>query len=68
MTVMTVDYCPCRDDKDLSCPACGATIEGNDSVRGMCQARYPYMQRASILFVEIRNRKTGNVVSSWPVL
>jgi len=63
-----VDYCPCYDDKPDPCPACGATISGNDHVRGVCQATYPYKQRARVLFIELHDRKIGNVVSSVPVI
>lgn len=31
-------YCPCRDETPDPCPACGATVDGNDAVRGVCQA------------------------------
>lgn len=31
-------WCPCDNDMPDPCPACGATISGNDSVRGVCQA------------------------------
>ena len=36
------DYCPDEvDDRfDVPCPACGATINGDDPVRGVCQARF----------------------------
>lgn len=33
-------YCPCENDLPDPCPACGATVAGNDSVSGVCQAKY----------------------------
>lgn len=30
-------YCPDLEE-DKPCPACGATVEGNDPVHGVCQA------------------------------
>lgn len=32
-------YCPVENEIPDPCPACGATVEGNDPVRGVCQAR-----------------------------
>jgi hypothetical protein len=34
------NYCPCVNGQPDPCPACGATISGNDPVRGFCQARF----------------------------
>lgn len=31
-------YCPCEDETPDPCPACGATIKGDDPVNGVCQA------------------------------
>ncbi len=31
-------YCPCADEKPDPCPACGATVKGDDRVHGVCQA------------------------------
>ncbi len=33
------DYCPDLNE-DEDCPACGATVDGNDPVRGICQAKH----------------------------
>ena len=33
-------YCPCIDNKPDPCPACGATLSGNDEVHGICQATH----------------------------
>ena len=35
-------YCPCREESPDPCPACGATVAGNDPVRGICQATHGY--------------------------
>ncbi len=33
------EYCPCHDEGPDPCPACGATVKGDDPVSGFCQAR-----------------------------
>lgn len=33
------EYCPVENETPDPCPACGATVEGHDKVRGVCQAR-----------------------------
>jgi hypothetical protein len=63
---MLVDYCPCDAEQPDPCPACGARVDGNDPVRGRCQARYSY-RRPPILFFELR-RRTCETVASVPVL
>ena len=30
-------YCPCDGELPDPCPACGATVAGNDRVHGVCQ-------------------------------
>jgi hypothetical protein len=44
MTAARPDYCAIPDEgqpgSDGPCPACGATISGDDPVRGVCQARH----------------------------
>jgi hypothetical protein len=37
---MRPKYCPCENETPDPCPACGATVEGKDKVRGVCQALY----------------------------
>ena len=32
------EFCPCESESPEPCPACGATIDGKDPVRGICQA------------------------------
>jgi hypothetical protein len=56
-------YCPCKDDTPDPCPACGATIEGNDPVRGVCQARYGYKPEPLVHLVLI-DKETGEIVAS----
>lgn len=34
------DYCPCENETPDPCPACGATVFGDDHVNGVCQAKY----------------------------
>lgn len=29
--------CPMDNDQAIECPVCGATVAGNDPVRGVCQ-------------------------------
>lgn len=31
-------YCPCEEETPDPCPACGATVKGDDAVHGVCQA------------------------------
>lgn len=33
------EYCLCENESSDPCPACGATVAGNDAVNGICQAR-----------------------------
>lgn len=55
------DYCPCENDAPDPCPACGATIEGNDEVRGICQARHGYKPKP-YLSVGLVDKETGEWV------
>lgn len=37
------EYCPCESEETHpECPACPATVKGDDIVRGVCQARSRY--------------------------
>lgn len=52
-------YCPCSDERQDPCPACGATVSGNDLVRGICQATHgatPSNYGISLILID---RKTG---------
>lgn len=57
-----IEYCPCDNDAPDPCPACGATLSGDDPVRGICQAeslRYPF-ENPKIILV---HRDTGEPVN-----
>ena len=62
------DYCPCENETPDPCPACGATAEGNDPVRGVCQARFMGPPPRSLLDLVLVDRTTGEIVASQPVL
>jgi hypothetical protein len=70
--IMQLDYCALPDEGepgwDQPCPACGATIEGNDPVRGICQSRFNRGPPRPILFLQLVDKQTGEVVASQPVL
>lgn len=53
---------------DKPCPACGATAEGKDPVRGVCQARFNRPKPKSILDFVLVDKHDGAVVASVPVL
>ena len=38
--MLRADFCPCEDEMPDPCPACGATVKGDDPYRGVCQARF----------------------------
>jgi hypothetical protein len=56
------DFCPCEAETPDQCPACGATVSGNDPVRGVCQAR-AWRLRPSVQLVLI-DKQTGEIVAS----
>jgi hypothetical protein len=56
-------YCPCESETPDPCPACGATVEGNDPVRGVCQAWRGYRRTSDVQLVLI-DKETGAVVAS----
>lgn len=56
------EYCPVEDGSPNPCPACGATEEGNDPVRGVCQARRPYPPPVDYIRVVLVDRLTGKEV------
>jgi hypothetical protein len=59
-------YCAVPDEGesgwDQRCPACGATIEGGDPVRGGCQALLNRPAPRPILFFQLIDKETGAVV------
>jgi len=55
------NYCPdLQEDED--CPECGATIQGNDSVGGVCQARYSGSKPEPLVRIILVDRRTGHPV------
>ena len=58
-----IDFCPCEKEEPNPCPACGATVSGNDPVRGVCQARYGFHRSPGVQLVLI-DKKTGEIVAS----
>lgn len=66
------EYCVIPDEGqpewDQPCPGCGATQDGNDPVRGVCQARHNGPPPRSLLDFVLVDKRTGEVVASTPVL
>lgn len=64
------DYCGVVDADDLAfpigphrpCPACGATVEGKDPVRGVCQAQSPYPKPEPLVRLVLTHRDTGELI------
>lgn len=55
------EYCPCEDDAPDPCPACGATVKGDDKVRGICQAlRGPRLR--PLVEVILTHKATGKPI------
>lgn len=54
-----IRFCPCKDETINPCPACGATVEGNDPVRGVCQALYGYRDMSWLPQLTLVDKKTG---------
>ena len=69
---MRPEYCGVTDADDLAfpvgphrpCPACGATLEGKDPVRGVCQARKPYPRPEPLVHLVLIDKATGEIVAS----
>ena len=57
------DYCPCKDETPAPCPACGATVSGNDPVRGRCQARFNRPAPEPILHLVLIDKRSGEEVA-----
>jgi hypothetical protein len=55
-------YCPCKEETPDPCPACGATVAGNDPVRGVCQATHG-KKKPDVLLVLV-DKNTGEIVAS----
>ena len=65
------DYCAIPEGQpgsDGPCPACGATISGDDPVRGVCQARHNGPPPRPLLELVLLDKRTGEVVASKTVL
>ena len=56
-------YCPCKYETPDPCPACGATVEGKDAVRGVCQATHGPKPEPLVHLVLI-DKETGEIVAS----
>lgn len=54
------EYCEAIDE-DTPC-VCGATKEGNDLVRGVCQARIPQSRPEPYLRIILTHRDTGEPI------
>ena len=52
-------HCPCLNESPDPCPACGATVGGNDSVRGVCQATHRHAPSDYGLRLIVVDRDTG---------
>lgn len=55
------EYCPCHSETPDPCPACGATVSGQDKVRGVCQARRGYRRAPDVILV-LTDRETGEII------
>lgn len=54
-------YCS-ADDESVPCPACGATADGNDPVRGVCQAIRMGPPPEPLVQVVLVDKRTGEIV------
>jgi hypothetical protein len=55
-------YCPCDNDLPDLCPACGATVKGDDLVHGLCQAITNRPEPKPYLYVVLTDRDTGKII------
>lgn len=58
---MRPEYC-LAEDEDIPC-ACGASKEGKDPVRGVCQARHCRPPPRPFLHLDLIDKDTGDVVA-----
>lgn len=63
-----IDFCPCQDEKPDPCPACGATVEGNDRVRGVCQARRGSRPEPILSWVLVDKNSGQEVSARQPII
>lgn len=61
---MRPEYCPCKEETPDPCPACGATVSGNDPVNGVCQARQMRSPPVPFLSLVLVDKNSGEVVAS----
>lgn len=59
-TTMRPKYCEAEGEDDPC--ICGATKEGKDPVRGVCQARYPYPKPEPLVRLVLIDKETGEIV------
>lgn len=50
-------------DEETPC-ACGATKEGNDPVRGVCQARMNRPKPEPLVYLVLIDKRSGEIVAS----
>ena len=56
------EYCEAPpEESGLTC-ICGATVEGNDPVRGVCQARRNYPKPQPLVTLVLVDKVTGEIV------
>jgi hypothetical protein len=60
---MRPKFCPCWEETPDPCPACGATVEGKDKVRGVCQATHGFRRKPDVELILI-DKHSGEVVAS----
>lgn len=54
-------YCPCQNEQPDPCPLCGATVDGNDRLHGVCQ--YPEQPTTDYgLRLVLTDKRTGEVI------
>lgn len=56
------EYCPCEEETPDPCPACGATVAGDDPVRGICQARRLGPPPRPLVEFVLVDKATGEVI------
>ena len=61
---MRPSYGPCTEETPDPCPACGATVAGDDPVRGVCQARKSGPPPSPTVQLVLIHKETGEVVAS----
>ena len=63
---MRPEYCMIPDEGlpgcEGPCPGCGATLAGNDPVRGVCQARRDGRPPRPLVELVLIDKRTGKIV------